>query len=206
MTKSFKFINSAIGVLLGSALLFGLMFLSACDNDSDPEPEEYEISGTYTFKEAILQTALTIPGVGITLPVGTPITTQMKDGLLAEAPCDDPDNGAVELKPNFELFFACVGENNELKTGTWSINSDTTELNLNLSVSSGNLQLKISNLTIDENNDVIGGTISNFPITKNLIAGFLAAYPEEQRNAILAGIADDYVSLITVDIKFQKVS
>jgi hypothetical protein len=204
MTKSFKFINSAIGVLLGSALLFGLMFLSACDNDSDPEPEEYEISGTYTFKEAILQTALTIPGVGITLPVGTPITNQMKDGLLAEAPCDDPDNGAVELKPNFELFFACVGENNELKTGTWSINSDTTELNLNLSVSSGNLQLKISNLTIDENNDVIGGTISNFPITKNLIAGFLAAFPE-QKDAILAGIADDYVTLINVDVKFEKV-
>jgi hypothetical protein len=204
MTKSFKFINSAIGVLLGSALLFGLMFLSACDNDSDPEPEEYEISGTYTFKEAILQTALTIPGVGITLPVGTPITNQMKDGLLAEAPCDDPDNGAVELKPNFELFFACVGENNELKTGTWSINSDTTELNLNLSVSSGNLQLKISNLTIDENNDVIGGTISNCPITKNLIAGFLAAFPE-QKDAILAGIADDYVTLINVDVKFEKV-
>ena len=205
MTKKFKFLNGIIGLALGSSLLIGLLFLSACDNEDDPDPEEYEIAGTYTFKEAILQTALTIPGVGITLPVGTPITNQMKDGLLAEAPCDDPDNGAVELKPNFELFFACVGENNELKTGTWSINSDTTELNLNLAVSSGNLQLKISELTIDEDNDVIGGTIGNFPITKTLIAGFLSVYPEEQRNAILAGIADDYVSLIDVDVEFEKV-
>lgn len=198
-------LNKTIGMLLSTSLLFGLLFIAACNNDDDNEPEEYELTGTYTFKEAILQTQITIPGVPLPIPAGTNITNQMKDGLLAEAPCDNSANGAVELKANLELFFTCIGESNEAKAGTWSVNAARTELNLNLAVAAGALQLKIDDLTINESTNVIGGTISNFPVTKNLIAGFLSALPQEQRDAILAGIADDFVVLITVDIEFQKV-
>lgn len=201
-------LNKTIGMLLSTSLLFGLLFISACNNDDDNEPEEYELAGTYTFKKAELVDGKEEIADALGFPaalIPTDITAQMAGGLLAEAPCTNPNNGAVELKANLELFFTCIGESNEEKTGTWSVNSDRTELNLNLAVAAGNLQLKIDDLTINEATNVIGGTITNFPITKPLLAGFLSALPEENRNAILAGIEDDIVIPITVDIEFQKV-
>ena len=131
------------------------------------------------------------------------ITDELSNGLLAEAPCDDPANGAVELKLNFKLFFACVGEDNELDAGTWSIDDARTELTLNLSVASGNLALKVEELVIDEINNLLAGTISNFPITKNLLAGFLADIPGG--DAILAGIDDSFTALVDIDIEFEKI-
>ena len=104
MTKSFKFVNSAIGLILGSAMLVGLVFLSACNNDDDPEPEGYQLAGTYTFKKATLQTPITIPGLPTPIPAPSDITNELASALLAEAPCTNPANGAVELKSNFELF------------------------------------------------------------------------------------------------------
>jgi hypothetical protein len=206
---NFKFFNTAVRTILGSVLLIGLFFVVSCDNGNDePEPELYELPGVYTFKKAELTSGADAIATALGLPaalIPTNITDAMASGLLAEAPCKDTDNGAVELKENKELFFACVGEENEEKAGTWSINSDTTQLNLNLSVSTGDLQLPIEELTINESTDVIAGSINNFPITKSLLAGFLAALPEEQRNAILAQLADDIVILVGVDIEFQKV-
>lgn len=208
--RSFK--NVIRTMFLGSCML-GVVFTMSCDNgDDEPEPELYDLSGLYIFNEAVLTdgkveiaTALGNPQLAALIP--DDITDEMAGGLLAEAPCDNPANGAVELKSNLELFFACLGETNEAKSGTWSVNNDTTELNLNLAVSSGNLQLKISNLVINELTDVIGGSIVNFPITKSLLAGFLVALvPDETtRNGILQGIADDITILVDVDIEFKKV-
>jgi hypothetical protein len=214
MTKKFKFLSGPIRAILGSALLIGLFFVVSCDNGSDdPEPELYPIPGIYTFEEAILQTDLIlpielIPGSPVTIAKGTDITDQMEEGLLAEAPCDNPENGAVELKENKELFFACVGESSEAKAGTWSINSDTTELTLILSVEIGTLNLKIADLEIEASQDIIGGTIANFPITKSLLAGFMAGYGlnEQQIEGILAGVDNNWTALVDVDIKFKKES
>ncbi len=205
MTTNFKYLQRVVSTLLASSLMLALIFIVSCDNgDDEPEPELYDISGVYTFSSAKLQTPLEVPGLPVTLPIGYDITDAMADGLLAEAPCDDPENGAVELRGTNELFFTCMGESNELKTGTWAVNSDTTELDLNLAVSSGNLKLGISDLEINESANTIGGTIANFPITKTLVAGFLSAYDQATQDQILAGIPEDYVQLITVDIVFQK--
>lgn len=206
MTKSIELLKKAFLTLFASAFVVGLLFVVGCesDGDDDPEPELYDLSGVYTFKEAILRTTLTIPGIPIPIPAGTDITDEMAGGLLAEAPCKDPENGAVELKSSKKLFFACIGEDNELDAGTWEVNDEYTELTLNLSVSTGNLALKLTDLEIDEDNDIIGGRISGFPITKDLIAGFLAGIPGA--DAILAGIDDNFTVLVDVDIKFQKVT
>ena len=210
MLKEFKFLNGPFRALLASTMILGLVFVMSCDNgdDGDPKPELYEIPGIYTFKKAILtdgkEEIAQVLGIGAAL-IPSDITDAMASGLLAEAPCKDPENGAVELKENKELFFTCIGETNEEKSGTWNINADTTVLDLNLSVEAGDLQLKIEELEIDEVNDVISGSINNFPITKTLLAGFLAALPEEQRNAILANIPDETTILVDVDIEFQKV-
>ena len=204
MTRKFKFLKRTFGAFFASALIAGLVFTMSCDNGSDdPEPELYSLTGIYTFHEAILQTTITIPGTIITVPAGTDITDQMAGGLLANANCATPSNGAVDLKADFKLFFTCLTESTETQAGTWAVNGDTTQLTLSLSVPAP-LALKIEDLEIDEVNDIIGGTIKNFPITKDLLAGFLAGVPGG--DTILAGIDDDYVQLVNVDIKFKKVS
>jgi hypothetical protein len=78
-------------------------------------------------------------------------------------------------------------------------------LSLNLSVTTGNFSLVISDLAINETTNVVGGNLNNFPITKSFLAGFLATLPAEQRDAILAGVPDNTVVLINVAIEFQKI-
>lgn len=205
MNKTFKFINETFRVFIAASLIMVLLFAMSCsEDDKDPEPELYPLSGVYTFNKAILQTQLVIPGIPFPIAKGTDITTEMADGLLAEAPCEDPSNGAVELKTDKKLFFTCIGETNEESAGTWDVNSDSTELNLNLILAIGNLPLKIQELEIDEVNDVIGGSIIGFPLTPDLIAGFLSALPQEQIDAIIAQLPG--ALLVDVDIEFKKVS
>ncbi len=211
MNKIIKFLKVASRSIFASTCIIALFFAMSCDTDSDPEPELYDLSGVYTFKEATLQTKVTI-NIGvlpITVPAGRDITAEMAGGLLAEAPCEDSNNGAIELKENHELFFACIGEDVELKAGTWSFDNDAAELDLNLSVSTGNLQLKLEALEIDEVNDVIGGSIVSFPLTPDLMLGFLpASYTEGKSEAELEVLKAlfDAVTQVDVDIEFQKVT
>ena len=204
MTRNLKIVSRSMGMLLSTLFIFSLVFFMSCDDGSEPEPELYDLSGIYTFKKAVLQTEIQIPGIPIPIPAGRDITNEMADGLLAEAPCKDPDNGAVELKSNFKLFFACIGEEDELDAGTWMVDDERTELTLSLSVSTGNLALKLKDLDIDEVNDVIGGTITSFPITKTLLAGFLEGVPGA--DIILGGLDENFTILVDVDIEFQKVT
>jgi hypothetical protein len=212
MTKTFELLKRATATLVSTAFMLGLLFVVSCDDGGDdPEPELYDLSGVYTFNKAILKTEITmpfelVPGFPIKVPANTDITDEMAGGLLEEAPCDNPENGAVELKANNQLFFTCIGEDNAEQAGTWEVNSDSTELTLILSVAVGTLNLKIQELDIDETNDIIGGTIGNFPITKTLLAGFMAGFglTEQQIEATLAGVDDNWVALVDVEIEFKK--
>lgn len=212
MNKLIRFLKEGAGILFTSISIIALFFAVSCDTGSDdPKPELYDIPGVYTFKEATLQTEVTINigVVPITIPAGRDITQEMAGGLLAEAPCDDSNNGAVELKENHELFFACIGEDAELKAGTWSLNGDTTVLDLNLSVSTGNLQLKLEAFEIDRVNDVISGSIVSFPLTPDLMLGFLpSSMTEGKSEAELEVLKSlfDAVTQVDVDIEFQKVT
>ena len=206
--NSKKIVTKLFSILILFSLSVGSIFLVSCSDDEPPTPEEYDLSGNYKIQKA----TLTSGGPQIAAALGVPaalipsdITAQMSGAFLGEAPCTNPANGAVNLRSNFELFFACIGETNQVKTGTWSINSQRTELSLNLSVSTGNFALVVSDLQIDEANDVVSGSINNFPITKSFLAGFLASLPAAQRDAILAGIPDNTVVLINVAIEFKKV-
>lgn len=202
MTKSINLLKRTVGALFTGAFMMGLLFMVSCDDGGeDPKPELYDLSGVYTFNEAILQTSLEIPGVPIPIPAPRDITEEMAGGLLANANCTDPNNGAVELKSDNSLFFTCLTEGTETAAGTWSVNSDTTSLTLNLSVPAP-LALNIEEFMIDEVNDIIGGTINNFPITKDLLAGFLVGVPGA--DDILANIPDTFAQLVSVDINFKK--
>ncbi len=210
MNNSIKYLKTITRTVFTGISIIALFFAISCDTtNDDPEPELYDLTGVYTFKEATLQTKVTI-NIGIlpiTVPAGTNITDEMAGGLLAEAPCGDINNGAVELKESHELFFACIGEDVELKAGTWAINDDWTELDLNLSVSTGNLQLKLESFEVDEVNDVISGSIVSFPLTPDLMLGFLPATMTEGKSAAELEILKalfDAVTQVDVDIAFQK--
>ena len=213
MALSREFIKRTIGVLFAGAFVMGLLFMVGCDNEGeDPEPELYDLSGVYIFKEATLQSDITITiGIPITVHAGRDITEEMSGGLLAEAPCKDPENGAVELKANNELFFACIGESNEAKAGSWSVDKDRTELTLSLASPPlpSALALKIENLDINETADVIGGSIIKFPLTPDLMLGFLPASMTDgktQEELDVLKLLFDPVTQVDVFISFQKIT
>lgn len=215
MTERMKKLNRVLRPFIAISLVLAVLFVVSCDNSSDdpPEPEPYDLSGVYTFKKATLQTKVTV-NIGvlpITVPAGTDITDEMAGGLLAEAPCKDPENGAVELKATNELFFACIGESSEAKAGSWTVNDDRTELTLNLAAPPlpAALPLKIENLDINETTDVIGGSIINFPLTPDLMLGFLpASMTDGKTEGELEELKKlfDPVTQVDVDIEFQKVT
>ena len=212
MTERIKKLNRIFHSVLASFIVLAVLFVVSCDTNDPAEPEKYDLSGVYTFHEATLQTEVTvnIGALPITVPAGTDITDEMAGGLLANAPCDNPENGAVELKANNELFFACVGESKEAKAGTWSTDADRTELSLNLASPPlpSALQMKIENLVINETTDVIGGSIIKFPLTPDLMLGFLppsmtdGKTPEELE---VLKLLFDPVTQVDVDISFKKV-
>jgi len=211
MTRRIEITKKAIWTLFTSAIVLSLVFVVSCDNGDgdDPEPELYDLAGVYIFKSATLQTEVTINiGIPVTVPAGRDITSEMSGGLLAEANCKDPDNGAVEMKANNELFYTCRGEDSEIKAGGWTVNGDTTELSLNLASPPlpAALQMKLVDVIINETTDVIGGSIISFPLTPDLMAGFLDGYglSQEQIDGILANLPA--ATLVDVDIEFQKVT
>lgn len=197
-------IHRFLKYFFGLSFVLSLVFMMSCSSgDENPQPDLYEIPGVYTFKKAVLQTTVTI--AGIPFNKGKEITDEMAKGLLAEAPCDDPNNGAVELKSDMKLFFSCLNETNEEQAGTWSVNGDTTSLSLNLASPPlpSALQLKLSNVEIDKTNDVISGNILNFPLTPDLIAGFLpSSLTQAQIDAIISQLPP--ATMVDVDIEFEK--
>jgi len=206
MTQNSDVFKATFRRILGAVLILSLGFVFSCDNGGDdPEPETWTWPGVYTFNKAILQTAFTVPGTPITLPKGTDITDQMAGGLLANAPCTNPANGAVELKSNNKLFFHCLTETNELDAGTWEYKESTKALDLNLAAPPlpAALQLKVQEVVTDLDTKIVAGAIKSFPLTKDLVAGMIPV-GTPGRDAIIAGIPNDYVELIDVDIEFLK--
>jgi len=66
--------------------------------------------------------------------------------------------------------------------------------------------MKLVDVIINETTDVIGGSIISFPLTPDLMAGFLDGYglSQEQIDGILANLPA--ATLVDVDIEFQKVT
>ncbi|MCK5278601.1 MAG: hypothetical protein KAK04_08685, partial [Cyclobacteriaceae bacterium] len=177
MNKRIKFIKGTFRTLFASTFIIALLFAMSCDNSSD-EPEPETLAGTYVFNKAVLQTSLSLDlGLGFPIPIaaGRDITNELEGALLEAAPCTDPKNGAVDLRDTKVLYFTCINESGITPTqaGVWSENSDLTELNLNLASPPlpDVIQLSLKNLVVT--GDIISGSITSFPLTPELMAGFL---------------------------------
>lgn len=182
-----KILKNQLKVALLSLLIFsfGLVLITSCEED---ETKVDSLVGTYAFVSATLAEDLMYEDELIA-PSGTDVYLVIGQGMFSNTPCDNPLLSAVELRKNNEIWFVCIGEANELKAGTWSIDKERTTLTLNLSppAVSDPLALLVTNL--DEGTTSFTGTIANLPI------------PTELFQLPAGGVV-----LVSVNIQFNKLS
>ena len=146
---------------LGFLVAISSFLMVSCDENGEEEVDA--LVGTYIFTSATFNNSVNIiiQEVEVEIPAGSDAALYVADGLLGAAPCDNAQNAAVELKENGTTFYACLNETNEDQLGTWSINSDRTEMDFNIS-NPAPFQLKITDLSITETS--FSGTVTNFPL------------------------------------------
>ncbi len=178
-----------IGLFLG---ILGFL-LVACEKKKDAEVDP--LVGTYTFTSATFNenVSMKTPLGNVVFPSGFDASFFISDGLLGSAPCDDSTNAAVELKSDGKTYYACLNETNEAQMGTWLINTDRTELILNIS-NPQPFSLKITGLTISNNS--FSGTVENFPLPKDT---------DYELGADLPDAAGPNYQTASVDLTFTKV-
>lgn len=209
MNEIMQYLKVPFRFLFSTAFIFALLFAVSCDEGEEEEPVQQTLAGTYVFNKATLQTSLSLD-LGLPFPVpisaGKDITSELAAGLLEEAPCGDIANGAIELSNSNKLYFTCINEENFTPTqaGVWSENSDLTELNLSLASPPlpSPIQLSLNPLVV--NGDLISGTITDFPLTPDLMAGFMTGLVDP--SAIPDLIANLETQLVNIDIEFKKVA
>jgi hypothetical protein len=169
------------------------LLLVTCDKKEEETIDP--LVGTYTFTPpAVFNDTVRIKIFGglVSLPPGFDASQFVSEGLLGAAPCDDPANAAVELRNDKTTYYVCLNETNEEQMGTWIINTERTELILNIS-NPQPFSLNISSLNITGN--AFSGTVENFPLPVD------ASYPLGDP---LPGGGVNYQTS-SVDLTFTKV-
>jgi hypothetical protein len=190
MIKREKTIRLLTTSLIVSLLLsFPVIFIH-CNNDDDEEVPE-TLAGIYIMEKVTITEDYTIGGIVI-IPSGTDVTEVTAQGILSAAPCENPANGAVELREGGQLYLVCIGESDELIAGTWD-NSTPSVLALNLSNPPfpQNLQLNVTDIIRTSN--TIEGNINPLILTPDLIENLL---PE--------GVTPPPAILLAVKVIFAK--
>jgi len=180
---------------LRKEIRIGLLILSviglfvSCNKEETPEADP--IIGTYIFSSAQFNEAvfITIQGIEIEFVAGADASQFVGPSLLGAAPCDNPQNAAVELRDGGTVFFVCLTEANEAQMGTWSINSGRTVLTINIS-NPQPFQLDISNLDITST--TFSGTVTTFPLPKDTSLALGAPLPGGGLNYQTASISASF--------------
>jgi hypothetical protein len=119
---------SSLGLILAALVLL----LVSCDKKDE---EVDELVGTYVFASATFNDTvyIIIQDNEVEFLPGSDAADFVGPGLLASAPCTDPQNAAIELNSDGKANYACLNETNKEQMGVWSINGDRTILTLTLS-------------------------------------------------------------------------
>ncbi len=168
------------------------LLLVSCEEKKE---EDDALVGTYVFTSATFNDTvdITVQDIEIKFLPGTDAAAFVGPGLLGAAPCDDPQNAAIELKNEGSTYFTCLNEANQEQLGTWLINKDRTILTLNIS-NPQPFSLTISNLEITSTS--FSGTVQNFPLPKD--TGY-------DLGTLLPGGTDINYQIASVDLSFTKV-
>jgi hypothetical protein len=178
---------SSLGLILAALVLL----LVSCDKKTE---EVDELVGTYVFASASFNDTvyIIIQDNQVEFLPGSDAAAFVGPGLLSSAPCENPQNAAIELSSDGKANYACLNETNKEQMGVWSINADRTILTLTLS-NPAPFALTISGLEITANS--FSGTVENFPLPIN--AGY-------DLGAMLPGAIINY-QVASVDLTFNRV-
>jgi len=178
--------------IIGLMGLAGLLIFASCSKDDEEKVDE--IVGTYAFTSAEFNDAvtITIQDYPVEFAAGSDASQFVGPAILGAAPCDNPENAAVDLRANGTAFYACVGEMNEEQAGTWTINEERTILYISIS-NPQIFALTINNLTVSST--IFSGTVTNFPLPVN------TAY---QIGVMIPDVGLNYQTA-SVDVTFTKV-
>ena len=147
--------------IIGFLSLAGLLGVASCSKDDEKKVDQ--IVGTYTFTSAEFNEAVTIiiQDNPVEFASGSDASQFVGPAILGAAPCDNPENAAVDLRANGTAFYACVNEVNEDQMGTWTINDERTILYISIS-NPQPFALTITDLTVSSTS--FTGTVTNFPL------------------------------------------
>ena len=180
--------------LFGFFAAISSLLMISCDENGEEEKVD-AVVGTYVFTSAEFNDTveITIMDMPMQFLPGDNAAQFVGEGLLGNAPCDNPANAAVELKENGTTFYVCLNETGEEQLGNWTINAERTVMNFNIS-NPVPFALVITSLNITETS--FSGTVSNFPLPKN------AAYNIGQQ---LPGGGGINYQIASVDLTFTRV-
>lgn len=153
-------------------LLMAVVVIAACKKDDDddnttptPSPPtlEEQIVGTYTFVSATFNSPITMTNNGepLEFAAGDDAYQFVGEGLLGSAPCNNPDNAALELKADFTAFYVCIDETNESQMGTWAVDPDEMVMTLNMTEP---LPFSIPISSIEVTDTQLSGNIVQLPV------------------------------------------
>ncbi len=149
--------------LLSMLGLVALLFASACGDDDSDEPSVDPLVGVYTLSSVTLNQDVTYNGIPFS--DGDDITPIVTGALYDASPCDDGANTVIDLRDNFEVFYACKTETTSPERfGSWSLSSDRSTLTMNLTVQGQPFPLVLENLVVTGTN--VTGTVSNYPLVE----------------------------------------
>lgn len=194
MTNRLKIFKSVLTASLFLVLTISIAFVfTGCGDDNDSPAEPETLSGVYQMQKVVTTADYQIGEVTI-IPSGTDITEMAAAGILAAAPCNNPANGAVDLRDNGSLYLVCVGEEGELAAGTWTENASLTTLSLNLSSPPFPQALQLSVINITRTSSDITGDINSLILPAEMIADLLPP-----------GVDPPLAVILSVEVTFVKV-
>ncbi len=190
-------LKKAAGILMFSAALIAMsLYFVNCGDDGGEEAAT--LAGKYKFSKAVVSADIVYES--ITIPANTDVTAVMVSALLAEAPCDDPDNAAIDLRTNKQLWYICPPEDNEEQGGTWSESVDLTQMTLNITVDVNGVPTpaSVDVLDIVKTASKFSGKLLNFPIPGPLLQAMYAStgetWPED--------LTPPFVKPASLDVEF----
>ncbi len=150
-----KKITSILSKLI--LILMAVVVIAACkkdddDNNNNPPAPVNPFVGTYTFISSTFNDPITVIVNGDTIHYqpGDDAFMFVGGGLLGSAPCDNPDNAALELRADLTSWYVCQGESNETQQGTWEVENNPPLLTLFIA-NPANFVVNITNLDLTDN-------------------------------------------------------
>lgn len=193
-------------LVLLAFLSLGLVLLSGCKEEEEPEVELSPFIGDYVITKATLAENLVLQTNEIgamTLVASLDITEMIQTALLGAIDCE-PANTLIEMREDFSLYLSCSSSMEELDAGTWEEQSETViVLSMNstaIPASPTGIVLTVSEITLVDN--VLTGT-TTVPISEAMLVDIIAGMSGGQLSLDEEATPDALPITFTIELTMQ---